>query len=59
MRLRVGEVARRAGVSGDTVRRWIARGQIESVRLPGGEYRIEEADLERLLAPKHAQAVSE
>lgn len=34
-------VAQRAGVDERTVRRWCENGQVISVRLPSGQYRIE------------------
>lgn len=49
--MRTGEAARRLSVSDDTIRRYIARGVLKAVRLPGGEYRIPVAELDRLLTP--------
>jgi excisionase family DNA binding protein len=31
-----------------TVRRWIAGGQLNAIRLPGGGYRIPQSELDRL-----------
>jgi excisionase family DNA binding protein len=33
-----------------TVRRWIAGGQLNAIRLPGGGYRIPQSELDRLCA---------
>jgi len=33
-----------------TVRRWIAAGQLGAIRLPGGGYRIPQAEFDRLCA---------
>ena len=48
---RRSEFARALGVSETTVKRWLDRGQIAFVRLPGGERRIPESELERILDP--------
>jgi excisionase family DNA binding protein len=37
----VGYIAKRCGVSNTTVLRWIASGEIQAFRLPGGHYRID------------------
>lgn len=39
-----------------TVRRWIALGRVNAIRLPGGRYRIPSFEVERLRQP--TQAVS-
>lgn len=44
------EAARRLGVSGGTVRRWLSEGRLEGVRV-GGRYRIDAAELERFAQP--------
>jgi len=38
--LRVADVADELGVSARTVLRWVAAGEIEALRLPGGRLRI-------------------
>jgi len=43
-----GQVARAMGVTINTVKSWIRRGQLEAIRLPSGHYRIPVAELERL-----------
>lgn len=58
--LTTGDVAKRLGVSIDTVQRWTDEGRIEAVRLPGkrGWRRYADADVERfateLLTPESA-----
>ncbi len=45
------EAAQRAGVAGDTIRSWIARGVLEGTRPPGTKgWRIRPADLQAVLA---------
>lgn len=53
--LRLGEAARRTGVSADTLRRWIRAGHVEYVQLPSGERRIPEGEVERVLT-RHREA---
>jgi len=49
------DVGERLGVSAQTVRRWIADGRVEAFRLPSGQYRIDEEQIEsRLIPVKHA-----
>ena len=49
--LTVPEVAERLSCRTETVRRWIAAGQLPAFVLPGGGYRIRESNLERVLVP--------
>ena len=49
---RRSQFAREIGVSEATVKRWLDRGQIAFVRLPGGERRIPASELERILEPQ-------
>jgi excisionase family DNA binding protein len=44
------EIARRLGVSLQTVQRWVDAGQVESWKTPGGHRRIDAASAERLFA---------
>lgn len=43
------EIARLFGVKSKTVTRWAATGRIESIRTPGGHYRIRRDVVEALL----------
>lgn len=36
-------------ISGDAVRRWCRKDQIAAVKLPGGEYRINPADIDAFI----------
>ena len=56
MLLTVREAARRLGVSYPTVKQWIYKGSIRTSRTAGGHYRVSEAEIERLLAPKESPA---
>ena len=47
--LSTGAVARRLGVTINTVKAWIRKGSLAAVRLPSGHYRIPSAELGRLL----------
>ena len=48
----VGELAVYFRVHVTTVRRWIARGDLRAIRLPGGgEYRIPAAEVDRIRQP--------
>ena len=48
--LRAAEIARLTGLSERTVRRWIASGELPSVKV-GGSRLVARADLERALSP--------
>jgi excisionase family DNA binding protein len=50
--LTVREVADRLIVHPETVLRWVRRGEIPAVRLPGGAIRIREDELEAWLAAR-------
>lgn len=43
--LRIGEAARRLGVSVDTLRRWDRDGKLRAFRLPGGQRMYHQADV--------------
>lgn len=47
--LPIGEVARRLGVSVDTIRRWDKAGKITAIRTPTGHRRFHVAEVDRLL----------
>lgn len=46
--LTVGEVAQQLRVSPESVREWIAKGELEAYQLPSGAWRIEPEALEAL-----------
>lgn len=48
--LPIGDVARRAGVSVDTVREWDRRGALASIRTNGGHRRFRLSDVDQYLA---------
>lgn len=48
--LTANEVARRFNVTGSSIRRWILDGHVAAIRTPGGQYRIDPAEVERLMA---------
>jgi molybdopterin-binding protein len=43
------EAALRLGISYPTIKQWLYRGKLKSVKTPGGHYRIPEAELDSLL----------
>ena len=47
--LRIGEAARRLGVSVDTLRRWDREGKLKAGRLPGGQRVYRPADLDAVI----------
>jgi molybdopterin-binding protein len=51
-RLRIGEAAKRLGVSPDTLRRWAEAGRIEVELTPGGQRTVSQADISRLAAER-------
>src|SRR5687768_18459574 len=48
--IRVGDAARRLGVSYATLKQWIYKGTLRTVQTAGGHHRISESELERFLA---------
>lgn len=48
--LTVREAAGRLGVSYSTLKQWIYKGTLRTVRTGGGHYRVAESEVERLLA---------
>jgi len=46
--LRPSELAKRLGVSGDTVRHWIRTGKLKAHTTPGGHYRIPISEAKRI-----------
>jgi molybdopterin-binding protein len=52
--LTVREAARRLGVSYSTLKQWIYRGTLRTVRTAGGHHRVTEAEIDRLVARQSA-----
>lgn len=51
------EAARRLNVSSESVRRWIASGELRGIRLGSGanaKYRVSQADLEAFVRPAYS-----
>jgi molybdopterin-binding protein len=48
--IRVGEAAERLGVSPQTLKQWIYKGTLRTVRTAGGHHRISAAEVERFLS---------
>jgi molybdopterin-binding protein len=55
--IRVRDAAHRLGVSYATLKQWIYKGTLRTVRTAGGHHRISEAELERFLARTSAGSV--
>lgn len=49
--LTVEEVAQSLKVRRETIRRYIKKGYLKAVMLPGGDYRLRERDIQKLLNP--------
>jgi len=47
--LRLPEAARRLGVSFPTLKQWIYRGKIHSIKTAGGHHRIAQSEIDRML----------
>lgn len=50
------QAAEQLAVSQPTIRRWIDQGRLRAVRLPSGQYRIEQAEVDRLLGRSNHHA---
>ena len=48
--LTVEEVARILKVRRETIRRYIKNGYLKAVTLPGGDYRLRESDIQKMLS---------
>ena len=48
--LRTGELAVRLNVHPRTVRRWVEAGRLRAIKLPGGQFRFDPADVRTALA---------
>ena len=46
----VGEAAKLLKVRRETIRRYIKNGYLQAVTLPGGDYRLRERDIQKLLS---------
>ena len=55
--LTVRTAADRLGVGYSTVKRWIHTGKVRTTRTEGGHYRVAEAEIDRLLAPRQRTSV--
>jgi molybdopterin-binding protein len=54
MRLTVSEAAERLGVGYSTLKQWIYKGAVRTTQTAGGHHRVEESEIERLLAGPRA-----
>ncbi len=54
--LTVRQASARLGVGYSTVKQWIYKGRVRTVRTDGGHYRIADAEVERLLARRQPAA---
>jgi molybdopterin-binding protein len=54
----VRAAAERLGVGYSTLKQWIYQGRVRTTQTPGGHHRIEEPELDRLLARKGEPAAS-
>lgn len=54
--IRLPDAARQLGVSFPTLKQWIYKGKIHSVKTPGGHHRISRAEIDRLLFQGRAGA---
>jgi molybdopterin-binding protein len=55
--LRLPDAARRISVSYPTLKQWIYRGKVRSVKTPGGHYRIPRSEIDRLTEVKRASGL--
>ena len=56
MRLTVRQAAQRLGIGYSTLKQWIYQGRVRTRVTSGGHHRIEDAEVDRLLAPSAATA---
>lgn len=56
--LTVSEAAEALNLSVPTIKRYIYEGKLHSTKLPGGQHRIPESEIDRLLAPEGADTAS-
>ena len=57
--LRLTEAAERIGVSAATLKQWIYKGKLRSVRTPGGHHRIPRSEVQRLAGSRRLAWVSQ
>lgn len=55
--LTIGQAAERLQLSVPTIKRYIYDGALRSTKLPGGQHRIPESEIERLLAPEQEEGM--
>ena len=48
----VAEVAELLSVTVSTVRTWLTMGKLRGVKLPGGDWRVRQEDLDAMLKPQ-------
>jgi molybdopterin-binding protein len=53
---RLPDAARLLGISGPTLKQWIYRGRLSSVKTPGGHHRIPREEIERLSRERQPSA---
>lgn len=54
--LRLADAAREVGISYPTLKQWIYRGKVRSVKTPGGHHRIPRSELDRLTGDRVGKA---
>lgn len=54
--LRLPEAAQRMGISYPTLKQWIYKNKIRSIRTPGGHHRIPQAEVERLTGTRRGDS---
>ena len=52
------EVAAALRVDRDTVIRWLNEGALQGFKLPGGDWRVHQTELERIMTPQPAPAAA-
>jgi excisionase family DNA binding protein len=57
-RIGIGDAARLAQLSQDTLRRAVKAGRLPSSKTPGGQHRFLRSDIEALLAPVGAERIA-
>ncbi len=52
----VEDISMGLGVEPPTIRNWLRTGKLKGIKLPGGDWRIREEDLQAILLPTKASA---